>query len=42
MKNKYRNRLNVEPDLSLKLSSFDPDMRKLTSEKPPAIALGEF
>jgi hypothetical protein len=33
MKNKYRNRLNVEPDLRLKLSSFDPDMRKLTSEK---------
>jgi hypothetical protein len=33
MKNKYRNRLNVEPDLRLKLSSFDPDMRKLTSGK---------
>jgi hypothetical protein len=26
MKNKYRNRLNVELDLRLKLSSFDPDM----------------
>jgi hypothetical protein len=33
MKNKYKNRLKVEPDLRLKLSSFDPDMRKLTSEK---------
>lgn len=33
MKNRYRNRLNVEPDLRLKLSSFDPDIRKLTSEK---------
>jgi hypothetical protein len=33
MKNKYRKRLNVEPDLRLKLSSFDSDMRKLTSEK---------
>jgi hypothetical protein len=30
---KQRSRLNVEPDLRLKLSSFDPDMRKLTSEK---------
>lgn len=33
MKNKYRNKLDVEPDLRLKLSSFDPDIRKLTSEK---------
>jgi hypothetical protein len=33
MKNKYRNRLNVEPNLRLKLSSFDPDMRNLTSQK---------
>jgi hypothetical protein len=29
----YGNRLNVEPDLRLKLSSCDPDMHKLTSEK---------
>jgi hypothetical protein len=27
IKNKYRNRLNVEPDLRLKLSGFDPDMK---------------
>jgi hypothetical protein len=33
MKKKYRNRLNVEPDLRLKLSSFDPEMRKLKSEE---------
>jgi hypothetical protein len=33
MKNKYMNRLNVDPDLRLKLSSFDCDMRKLTSLK---------
>jgi hypothetical protein len=33
VENNYRNRLNVAPDLRLKLPNFDPGMRKLTSEK---------
>lgn len=31
-KNKYRNQLNVESDLSLKLSSFDPDIDALVRD----------
>jgi hypothetical protein len=29
IKNKYRNRLSTEPDLRLKLTKIEPDMRKL-------------
>uniref|UniRef100_A0A8D0A9E2 DUF4371 domain-containing protein n=1 Tax=Sander lucioperca TaxID=283035 RepID=A0A8D0A9E2_SANLU len=33
LKTKYRNRLNIEPDLRLRLSSLEPDIQKLTSAK---------
>ncbi|XP_056095124.1 zinc finger BED domain-containing protein 5-like [Rhinichthys klamathensis goyatoka] len=32
-KSKYWNRLNIEPDLRLRLSSLEPDIQKLTSAK---------
>ncbi|MEE6510581.1 hypothetical protein FKM82_030541 [Ascaphus truei] len=33
LKNKYRNRLEVEPDLRIKLSSFPPNLKFLVSKK---------
>ncbi|KAJ4932617.1 hypothetical protein JOQ06_011035 [Pogonophryne albipinna] len=33
LKTKYRNRLNIEPDLRLKLSSLEPDIQMLTYAK---------
>ena len=33
LKTKYRNRLNIQPDLRLRLSSLEPDIQKLTSAK---------
>ncbi len=33
LKNKYRNKLNVESDLRLKLSSFDPDIHAIVGDK---------
>jgi hypothetical protein len=29
IKNKYKNRLSIEPDLRLKLTKIEPDIRKL-------------
>jgi len=34
-KTKYRNRLNVEPDLTLQLSKIKPDIAKLCQNKQP-------
>lgn len=33
LKNKYRNKLNVDSDLRLKLSSFNPDIDSLVGDK---------
>jgi zinc finger BED domain-containing protein 5/7/8/9 len=33
LKNKYRNRLEVEPDLKIKLSSFSPNLKFLVNKK---------
>jgi hypothetical protein len=33
LKNKYRNRLSIEPDLRLKLTKIEPDIRKLCLAK---------
>lgn len=35
MKNKYRNRLDVEPDLRLRMCSIVPNLGKLTATKQP-------
>jgi len=34
-KTKYRNRLNVEPDLRIQLSKIEPDIAKLSKNKQP-------
>lgn len=34
-KTKYRNRLNVEPDLRIQLSQIEPDIAKLSKNKQP-------
>jgi len=37
-KTKYRNRLNVEPDLRIQLPQIEPDIAKLSKNKQPQIS----
>jgi len=37
-KTKYRNRLNVEPDLHILLSQIEPDTAKLSKNNQPQIS----
>jgi len=37
-KTKYRNHLNVEPDLRIQLSQIEPDIAKLSKSKQPQIS----
>ncbi|XP_060874674.1 zinc finger BED domain-containing protein 5-like, partial [Metopolophium dirhodum] len=38
IKTKYRNHLNVEPDLRIQLSQIEPDIAKLSKNKQPQIS----